>query len=132
MVFRFVDSDFWLLNLYHKVKIKVTQRCYSWLNIYVFYHNPQGELFKVWMIFRFVDSDLWKMNLYHKHKRDTEISVLNEYEFNMNCYYMFFKGSNFYLQITHWYDYSSMNWCYTLFQGVSRKFSSKWTLIWLY
>ena len=105
MVFRFVDSDFWLLNLYHKVKIKVTQRCYSWLNIHVFYQNPQGELFKVWMIFRFVDSDLWQMNLYHKHKRDTEISVLNEYEFNMNCCYMFFKGSNFYLQITHWYDF---------------------------
>ena len=91
-----------LLNLYHKVKIKVTQRCYSWLNIHVFYQNPQGE---VWMIFRFVDSDLWQMNLYHKHKRDTEISVLNEYEFNMNCCYMFFKGSNFYLQITHWYDF---------------------------
>ena len=104
MVFRFVDSDFWLLNLYHKDKIKVTQRGYSWLNIHVFYQNPQGELFKVWMIFRFVNSDLWQMNLYHKHKRDTEISVLNEYEFNMNCCYTFFKGSNFYLEITHWYD----------------------------
>ena len=59
------------------------------MNIHVLYQNPQGELFKVWMIFRFVDSDLWQMNLYHKHKRDTEISVLNEYEFNMNCSYMF-------------------------------------------
>ena len=85
--------------------IKGTWRCYSWLNIHLFYQNPQGELFKVWMIFRFVNSDLWQMNLYHKHKRDTEISVLNEYEFNMNCCCTFFKGSNFYLQITHWYDF---------------------------
>ena len=26
-------------------------------------------------------------------------------ELNMNCCYMFFKGSNFYLQIIHWYDF---------------------------
>ena len=70
------------------------------------------------------------MNLYHKHKRDTKVLVLKEYLLNMNRCYMFlkvatwiyklytdmtsfkyelslhvFKGSNFYLQIIHWYDF---------------------------
>ena len=47
--------------------------------IHVFYQNPQGELFKVWMVFRFVDSDLWQLNLYHKHKRYTKVLFWNEY-----------------------------------------------------
>ena len=63
MVFRCIDSDLWQLNLDHKLKIKGTQRCYSWMYIHVFYQNPQGELFKVWMVFRFVDSDLWQFLL---------------------------------------------------------------------
>ena len=51
------------------------------------------------MIFRFVDSNLWQMNLYHTHKGT------QRFPFWMNCCYMFFKGSNFYLQITHFYDF---------------------------
>ena len=38
------------------------------------------------------------LNLYHKQKGFS-------LELNMNCCYMFFKGSNFYLQIIHWYDF---------------------------
>ena len=50
---------------------KETKSFYSWMNIHVFYQNPQGEIFKVWMVFRFVDSDIWQLNLYHNHKSDT-------------------------------------------------------------
>jgi hypothetical protein len=42
---------------------------------------------------------LWLLNLYHKHKRDTKVLILDEYLINMICFYMFFKGGNFYLQI---------------------------------
>ena len=73
---------------------------------------------------------LWLMNLYHKHKRDIKVLVMKEYLLNMNCCYMclkiatftyklytditlfkhelmlhVFKGSNFCLQIIHWYDF---------------------------
>ena len=77
MVFRFVDSDFWLLNLYHKVNNKSDTKV-LFLIEYSCVLSKSTRWTLQWMIFRFVDSDLWHMNLYHKHKRDTEISVLNE------------------------------------------------------
>ena len=98
-VFRFVDNDLWLLNLY--LKIKGTQMYYSWFNIHVFYQNSQGELFKIWTVFRFVDSDLWLLNLYHKHKGFSLEWIFIKHELLLHV----FKGSNFYLQIIHWYDF---------------------------
>ena len=75
MVFRFVDSDFWLLN--HIVNNKSDTKV-LFLIEYSCVLSKSTRWTLQWMIFRFVDSDLWHMNLYHKHKRDTEISVLNE------------------------------------------------------
>ena len=43
-----VIFDCWIFIT--KSIIKVTQRCYSWLNIHVFYQNPQGELFNEWSL----------------------------------------------------------------------------------
>ena len=64
----------------------------SWLNIHVFYQNPQGEIFKVWMVFRFVGSDLWQLNLYHKHKRDTNVLFMK------NIHMFFLKSTRWNLQ----------------------------------
>ena len=78
--------------------IKVTQRCYSWLNIHVFYQNPPGELFNKWSLdLLTVIFDRW---IFITHTKGTQ-----RFPFWMNCCYMFFKGSNFYLQITHFYDF---------------------------
>ena len=72
---------------------KGTKRFYSWMNIHVFYQNPQGELFKVWMVFRFVDRDIWQLNLYHKHKRDTKVLFMK------NIHMFFLKSTRWNLQI---------------------------------
>ena len=78
MVFRYVDSDIWQLNLYHKHKRDKK-------DMHVFYQNPQGEIIKVWMVFRFVDSDIWQLNLHLKHKRDTKVLF-------MKSIHMFFQN----------------------------------------
>ena len=64
---------------------KGTKRFYSWMNMHVFYQNPQGEIIKVWMVFRFVDSDIWQLNLHLKHKRDTKVLF-------MKSIHMFFQN----------------------------------------
>ena len=64
---------------------KETKSFYSWMNIHVFYQNPQGEIFREWMVFRFVDSDIWQLNLCHKQKRAKKVLF-------MKSIHMFFQN----------------------------------------
>ena len=96
-VFRFVDSDLWLLKLYHQVKIKVIQKCNSWLNI----HKVNSSKYELSL--GLVSLTVESLSQRQKgHKGFSLGWIIIKHGLLLH---VFKKGGNFYLQIIHWYDF---------------------------
>ena len=64
-------TDLWELKLYSK-----HYRQKGFILEWMFYQNPQSELFKVWMAFRCVNRDLWELQLYFKYYRQIVFNLV--------------------------------------------------------